>query len=162
MERRMSAEERRDQLIGIMREMRKSAKHQADFTARKVADKAKISVVLLYRLAGAEFKQLRADLEGRRRPVDETLAHLRKENLRLAERVRQLEEEKKETLLADLKGAIEMIEMLEEQNLLLGAELDMLKSRMAEDTEFIESEELREEEGEGQPVLSLSLSEDDQ
>ena len=70
MTQRMSATERRAQLLTIMQEIHAKAQSQADFTAAKIAQAAGISTVMLYRLVRPEFQTLRSELPGSRHPAE--------------------------------------------------------------------------------------------
>jgi hypothetical protein len=132
MKERMSAEERREQLLQIMQRLRQQAANQAEFTAEKVADTAEISTVLLYRYVGAEFKALRNQLPGSHRSADETLRELRHENDDLRQQLRDAQEKLRTTAVEELDEAILLIERLEEENLQLRGENRLLRKRLEE------------------------------
>ncbi len=128
MRERMSAEKRREQLLRVMKTVFDGAKTQSDFTAQRVARAGDVSVVLLYRSVGKEFKELRAQLEGPR-PDDTTLVNKLKRRVKeLRRQVRELEEK----LKAKLADVVRMIERLDEENRMLRADLKLLRQRLAE------------------------------
>jgi AraC-like DNA-binding protein len=99
MSQRMSATERRAQLLTIMKEMHENAQSQADFTAAKIAQATGISTVMLYRLVRAEFQTLRSELPGSRRPADEVMRTLRLENADLRRQLKEAREKLRTTIM---------------------------------------------------------------
>ena len=132
MKERMSAEERREQLLQIMQRLHQQAANQAEFTAEKVADIAGISTVLLYRYVGSEFKALRNQLPGSHRSTDEAMRQLRHENDDLRLQLRDAQEKLRTTAVEELDEAILIIERLEEENLQLRGENRLLRKRLDE------------------------------
>jgi hypothetical protein len=128
----MTSEERREQLLKVMREMFKRASSQSDFTAVKIAGAAGVSVVLFYRLVGDEFKELRSQLEGPRRPVQTVISKLKGRVRELRREVRELKARLKAAALGEVAEAIKFIERLDEENRMLRSEVKMLRRRMAE------------------------------
>src|SRR5260370_9235755 len=80
---RRKAEEGKEHLLGVMREVHAQVTSQSEFTAQRIADAAGISKVWLYHIAGEEFRALRAELPGSRKTRDEEVAALRQENAQL-------------------------------------------------------------------------------
>ena len=136
MTQRMSETERRELVLKIMHEMHKSAKNQGDFTAKKVARKAGISVVWLYHLVSKEFRELRAQLEGPRRPEETVINRLMAQVRALKKEVRELKAKFKAAALAEIAEAVRIIELLDAENRMLRAEIKMLRQRIA-DSEVI-------------------------
>jgi hypothetical protein len=132
MQSRMSSEKRREQLLGVMKELFGKARTQDDFTAAKVAGEAGVSVVLLYRLVGGEFKVMRSQLEGPRRPVQTVISKLKGRIRELRREVRELKSRLKAAALGEIAEAIKFIERLDEENRMLRSEVKMLRRRMAE------------------------------
>jgi FtsZ-binding cell division protein ZapB len=132
MKERMTAEQRREQLLKVMQGLHHQAENQAEFTAEKVADTAGISTVLLYRYVGAEFKALRNQLPGSHRSADETLRELRRENDDLRLQLRDAQEKLRTTAVEELDEAVLLIERLEEENLQLRGENRLLRKRLEE------------------------------
>lgn len=132
MQKRMTSEKRRGQLLKVMREMFERASSQSDFTARKIAVAAGVSVVLFYRLVGGEFKELRSQLEGPRRPVQTVISKLKERIRELWREVRELKTRLKATALGEVAEAIKFIERLDEENRMLRSEVKMLRRRLAE------------------------------
>ena len=132
MKQRLSAEERREQLLQMIQELHQQAKSQTDFTAEKVAELAGISTVLLYRYVGSEFKSLRNQLPGSHRSADEALRQLRHENDDLRRQLREAQEKLRTTAVEELDEAILLIERLEEENLQLRGENKLLRKRLEE------------------------------
>jgi hypothetical protein len=56
---RRTAEEGKEHLLAVMREIHAQVASQSTFTAQRVADAAGISTVWLYKIAGEEFRALR-------------------------------------------------------------------------------------------------------
>ncbi|MDQ3802759.1 MAG: hypothetical protein M3416_02760 [Acidobacteriota bacterium] len=133
----MGRADRHAHLLSVMREVRAGASRQTEFTAKVVADRASVSVVTLYKVAGKEFKEMRSGLEGGRRAPDGELAELRRENEELRRENRELKEGRRETNLGELAGAIEMIEMLDEDNRMLRDRVALLERRLAESEEIV-------------------------
>jgi polyhydroxyalkanoate synthesis regulator phasin len=132
MQSRMSSEKRREQLLRVMKELFRKARTQEDFTAAKVAGEAGVSVVLLYRLVGSEFKEMRSQLEGPRRPVQTVISKLKGRIRELRREVRELKARLKAAALGEVAEAIKFIERLDEENRMLRSEVKMLRRRMAE------------------------------
>jgi hypothetical protein len=125
---RMSAEKRREQLLSVMKAVFAEARTQGDFTAQKVAHASGVSVVLLYRSVGKEFKELRGQLNGPR-PDDTTLLNKLKSQIKeLRRRVRELEGK----LKAKMAEVVRVIELLDEENRMLRSELRLLRQHLAE------------------------------
>src|SRR6266568_1652583 len=132
MSQRMSAIERRAQLLTIMQEMHEKAQSQADFTAAKIAQAAGISTVMLYRLVRPEFQTLRSELPGSQPPTDEVMRKLRLDNADLRRQLREAREKLRTTAVEELDEAIRLMERLEEENLQLRGEVKLLRRRLEE------------------------------
>jgi AraC-like DNA-binding protein len=132
MKQRMRVDERRRVVLKIMREMHANVNNQEDFTALKVAKKAGISVVWLYRLVGKEFSELRSLLEGPRHPTGTVISKLKNQITSLRKEVRELKAKLKAAASEQLTEAIRMIELLDAENRMLRAEVKMLRQRLAE------------------------------
>lgn len=128
----MSSDERRGQLLRVMGVMFEKARTQADFTAREIAREAGVSVVLFYRLVGGRFKELRAQLEGPRRPTGTVVSKLKGEIKELRRQVRELKARLKVAALGEIAEAIRLIERLDEENRMLRSEIKLLRRRLAE------------------------------
>jgi hypothetical protein len=127
---RQTAEEGKEHLLSVMREVHAQVTSQSEFTAQRVADAAGISKVWLYHLAGEEFRALRAELPGSRKTRDEEVAALRQENAQLRT---QLEAAQKQARLASstaLKKAMAMLEQWEQENLELRGHIRVLTRRL--------------------------------
>lgn len=122
MTQRMSKEQRRGQLLGITRTMFSQAKGLSDFTAKKIAEEAKVSEVWVYRLVGEEFSALRQILGN----ADKTSATKEQKLLRENHRLRHERDELRRSLselksehTAELQGdyaeAIKVIEAQDEE-----------------------------------------------
>lgn len=134
---RMPSEKRREQLLQLMQELFKKARTQSDFTAKKIAGEAGVSVVLLYRLVGGDFKELRSQLEGARRPPATVIGKLKTQIKELRRQVRELKAKLKAAALAEIAEAIRLIERLDEENRMLRSEVKMLRRRLAESEAII-------------------------
>jgi DNA repair exonuclease SbcCD ATPase subunit len=126
MKERMSSEKRREQLLQVMEAIFKKAETQNDFTAKKIAGDAEVSVVLFYRLVGDKFKELRSQLEGPRHPPATVISTLKAQVKELRRQVRELKERLKAAALAEIAEAIRLIERLDEENRMLRSEIKML------------------------------------
>jgi alpha-D-ribose 1-methylphosphonate 5-triphosphate synthase subunit PhnI len=124
----MSAEQRREQLLRVMKTVFAEAKTQGDFTAQKVASASGVSVVLLYRSVGKEFKELRGQLQGPRLDDTTLLNKLKMLVKELRQRVRELEDK----LKAKGTEVIRVIELLDEENRMLRSDLRLLRQRLDE------------------------------
>ena len=129
---RMTSEKRREQLLHFMQEVFKKARTQSDFTAKKIAGEAGVSVVLFYRLVGVDFKELRSQLDGPRRPHVTVIGKLKTQLKALRRQVRELKAKLKAATLAEIAEAIRLIERLDEENRMLRSEVKMLRRRLAE------------------------------
>jgi regulator of replication initiation timing len=128
MRERMSAEKRREQLLRVMKAVFADATTQTDFTAQKVARAGDVSVVLLYRSVGKEFKELRAQLDGPRPDDTSLLNKLKRQVKELRRRVRALEDK----LRAKVAEVVRVMELLDEENRMLRADSKLLRQRLAE------------------------------
>ena len=137
MSQRMSATERRSQLLTIMQEIHLKAESQADFTAEKIARAAGISTVMLYRLVRPEFQTQRSELPGSRRPTDEVMRILRIENADLRRQLRETQEKLRTTAVEELDEAIRLMERLEEENLQLRGEVKLLRRWLEEGNHMV-------------------------
>lgn len=124
MRERMSAEKRREQLLRVMKAVFADARTQTDFTAQKVARAGNVSVILLYRSVGKEFKELRAQLDGPRPDDTSLLNKLKKQVKELRRRVRELEDK----LRAKVAEVVRVMELLDEENRMLRADSKLLAS----------------------------------
>lgn len=132
MQQRMSAAERRSQLLTIMHDLHERAGSQADFTPKKIAELAGISKVMFYRLVCSEFQTLRAQLPGPRRPYDEVLRNLRLENADLRRQLREARAKLRATAVEELDKAMRIMEDLEKENLQLRNQVELLNKRLRE------------------------------
>lgn len=132
MRQRMSATERRSQLLTIMHDLHQQAESQADFTPKKIAELAGISKVMFYRLVCSEFQALRAQLPGPRRPYDEVLRNLRLENADLRRQLREAKAKLRTTAVEELDKAMQIMEALEKENLQLRNQVELLNRRLRE------------------------------
>jgi regulator of replication initiation timing len=134
---RMTSEKRREQLLQLMQELFKKARTQSDFTAKKIAGEAGVSVVLFYRLVGVDFKELRSQLDGPRYPPATVIGKLKTQLKELRRQVRELKANLKAAALAEIAEAIRFIERLDEENRMLRSEVKLLRRRFAENEEII-------------------------
>lgn len=128
MRERMSAEKRREQLLRVMKSAFAAARTQADFTAQKVAQASGVSIVLLYRSVGKEFKELRGQLQGPRHDDITLLNKMRGRIKELRRRISELEDQ----LKAKMAEVVRVIERIDEDNRMLRSELRLLRQRLAE------------------------------
>lgn len=133
MRKRMNRSKRREHLLQIMNTIHKQATTQDDFTAEGIAKEAAISSVWLYKLVGLEFQELRSQLPGSRRTVNETISNLRSENAELRKQLEELRTKSTAILEEELAGGIFMIERLDEENRVLHSQLTLLRKRLEED-----------------------------
>jgi regulator of replication initiation timing len=152
MKKGLSKEERKNQLLTVMHELHQAAQNQGDFTAEKVAERSGVSKVLLYRYSGAEFKELRAQLPGSRRTINETISGLRLENAKLQQELREARTKLRMTAVKELDEAILLIEALEEQNIQLRSENKLLRKRLSEGGQVIVQTSSH---GSGRPQLTV-------
>lgn len=90
---RRTAEDGKEHLLMVMREIHAQVTSQSEFTAQQIADAAGISKVWLYHIAGEEFRALRAGLPGSRKTRDEEVAALRQENAELRAQLKTAQEQ---------------------------------------------------------------------
>lgn len=115
-----------------MKELFRKAKTQSDFTAANVAGKAGVSVVRFYRLVGSEFKELRSQLEGPRRPAETVIGRLKGQIKELRKEIRELKAKLKAAAPAGIAESVRTIERLDEENRMLRSEVKMLRRRLEE------------------------------
>jgi hypothetical protein len=128
----MKSAERREQLLRIMNELFLTARVQADFTASVIAEKANVSMVLVYRLIGTEFKELRGRLAGPRRSPSTLDAALRREIAGLRKQLGILKAQHETDIREAVAGAIRVIEEVEEENRRLQNRCEQLERRLNE------------------------------
>jgi regulator of replication initiation timing len=129
---RMTTDKRSVILRGIMHEIFSDVTRQEEFTAKKIAERAGISVVWFYHICGEEFRELRSKLEGNRKP-NETVIHKLKVQIKaLRKEVRELRVKLKAAAIEEISEAIRIIESLDAENRMLRAEVKMLRQRIAE------------------------------
>jgi hypothetical protein len=124
--------ERRKQLLEIMRDLYSPSLTQADFTVDKIAEEAKVSSVIVYRLIGPEFKELRGQLPGPRRAPSSVNAELRRDLEGLREEIRKIKVERKSDIEDAIAGINEIVEELDEENRRLRSRCDLLEQRLQE------------------------------
>jgi len=134
---RMPSSERQSLLKQIMHELHEKATTQADFTADAIAKKGEVSVVLVYRLVGTEFKELRSQLPGPRRSPNDINRILRRENKELRKQVCELNAQKKTAESQDIADAINIIESQDEEIRLLKGRIALLEQRLEESETII-------------------------
>lgn len=127
---RRSAEDGKEHLLTVMREVHAHATNQREFTAQHIADAAGISTVWLYHLAGEEFRALRSELPGSRKTRDEEVAALRQENTQLRAQLQAAQEQARLASSAALKKAMTMLEQWEQENLELRGHIRLLTRRL--------------------------------
>jgi hypothetical protein len=128
---RLSRALRREQLLGIMRELFAGASTPAEFTAGAIADAAGVSSVLVYRVIGVEFRELRGSLEGIRRAPG-TEAKLRREIETLRRENRELKSSRKIAEGKEIAAAHELIEEQDEEIRRLCGRVELLEQRLKE------------------------------
>jgi hypothetical protein len=127
---RRTAQEGKEHLISVMQTIRAKALSQSEFTAQRIAAAAGISTVWLYKIAGPEFRALRAELPGSRKTRDEEVAELRQENARLRAEPKEAQEQARLASSSALKKAMVMLEQWEQENLELRGHLRLLTRRL--------------------------------
>ncbi len=135
---RQTAEEGKEHLLSVMREVHAQVTSQSEFTAQRVADAAGISKVWLYHIAGDEFRALRAELPGSRKTRDEEVAALRQENTQLHEQLKAAQEQARLASSTALKKAMVMLEQWEQENLELRGHIRVLTRRLEQAGGYID------------------------
>lgn len=124
--------ERHQQLLKIMQDLYSSSRTQADFTVDKIAEEAEVSSVIVYRLIGPEFKELRGLLPGSRRSPSSVNAELRRELESAREEISKLKAERKSDIEDAIAGINEVVEELDGENRRLRSRCDLLEQRVQE------------------------------
>lgn len=127
---RRTAEDNKEHLLVMMREIHAQVTSQSEFTAQRIADAAGISKVWLYHIAGDEFRALRAGLPGSRKTRDEEVAALRQENAHLRTQLKAAQEQAHLASSTALKKAMVMLEQWEQENLELRGHIRVLTRRL--------------------------------
>lgn len=135
---RRTAEDGKERLLTVMREIRAQVSSQSEFTAQRVADAAGISKVWLYHIAGDEFRVLRAQLPGSRKTRDEEVAVLRQENAQLRSQLKAAQEQARLASSTALKKAMVMLEQWEQENLELRGHIRVLTRRLEQSGGYID------------------------
>lgn len=137
---RRTAEEGKEHLLAVMREVHAHVEGQSEFTAQRVVDAAGVSTVWLYKLAGEEFRALRAQLPGSRKTRDEEVAALRQENAQLHKQLEEVQEQAHLASSTALKKAFALLEQWEQENLELRGHIRVLTRRLEQAGEYIDIE----------------------
>jgi hypothetical protein len=137
---RRTAEEGKEHLLEVMREIHAHVASQSEFTAQRVADAAGISTVWLYKIAGEEFRALRAQLRGSRKTRDEEVAALRQENAHLRTQLEDAQEQARLASSTALKKAFVLLEQWEQENLELRGHIRVLTRRLEQAGGYIDIE----------------------
>lgn len=132
MTQRLSAQERKHQLLDLLHSVFAEAQTQRDFTAAQLARQAGISGVLFYRLVGHEYQALKCQLPGSRQAPETELSILRKEVVQLREELQEARTQVRQQAASDYHEAIRLIEQLERENLALRGEVQLLQQRLME------------------------------
>jgi uncharacterized protein YciW len=127
---RKTAEDQKEHVLAVMKEVRAQVTSQREFTAERVAAEAGISKVWLYHIASEEFSALRAQLPGSRKTRDEELAALRQENAQLRMQLEKAEEQARLASSTALKKAYAMLEQWEQETLELRGHIRLLTHRL--------------------------------
>ena len=135
---RKTAEEGKEHLLSVMREVHAQMIGQSEFTAQRVADAAGISTVWLYKTAGEEFRALRAQLPGSRKTRDEEVAALRRENAQLRTQLGEAQEQARLASSTALKKAFAMLEQWEQESLELRGHIRVLTRRLEQTGGYID------------------------
>jgi regulator of replication initiation timing len=132
MKQRMGAEERKMQLLKIMRDLYSKSHKQADLTAEIIAKESGVTSVWVYRLIGKELKELRCSLPGSQRFTKTIIKDLRSKITELEKQLSEMRTKYEEIVEGDIAGAIHHIEMLDEENRALRGRVALLEKRLAE------------------------------
>lgn len=135
---RRTAEEGKEYLLSVMREVHAQVASQSEFTAQRIAKAAGISKVWLYHIAGEEFRALRAELPGSRKTRDEEVATLRQENAQLRAQLKAAQEQARLASSTALKKAMVMLEQWEQENLELRGHIRVLTRRLEQAGGYID------------------------
>lgn len=135
---RQTAEEGKEHLLSVMKTIRAGVSSQSEFTAQRVADAAGISTVWLYKIAGSEFRALRAELPGSRKTRDEEVAALRRENGQLRAQLKAAQEQAHLASSTALKKAMAMLEQWEQENLELRGHIRVLTRRLEQTGGYVD------------------------
>jgi hypothetical protein len=127
---RKTAEEGKEHLLAVMRDIHAQVTNQSEFTAQRVATAAGISTGWLYHIAGSEFRAYRATLPGSRKTRDEEMANLRQENTQLRKQLKEAQEQARLASSSALKSAIALLEQWEQENLELRGHIRVLTRRL--------------------------------
>lgn len=121
-------------ILATMDRMMERAKRQDDFTAEKVAAAAGISVQLLYRYAGPEFRAKRDRLPGPRAGEESIITLLRRELADTNRKLRVLSEQHDRcATAADIEAVLLLNEQLEVENRALRTQNEYLHERATAD-----------------------------
>ena len=121
-------------ILATMDRMMARAKRQDDFTAEKVAAASGVSVQLLYRYAGSEFRAMRDRLPGPHVGEESTITLLRRELAETKRNLRVLSEEHARCATAgDIDAVLLLNEQLEVDNRALRTQNEYLRDRATTD-----------------------------
>jgi hypothetical protein len=132
MKQRMKADERREEVLKIMREAHADPGGREGFTAKKLAKKSGISVVWFHHLVGAEFKAIKSGMEGNRPPPEVVIEELEGEITALRGEIRDVKAKLKVQALGEATEMIRMIELLDAENRILRGVVRELQQRVRE------------------------------
>lgn len=109
-ERRVPREKRRGQLLLVMCDVYAEAEHEADFVARKIAERAGVSETLFMRLVGPEYRETRLMFTGTLRTPETAKSELHLKFAALQSSSNDLQAKYDEHVGGDLAAAILHIE----------------------------------------------------
>ena len=134
MTKRLGRAETTQVILDTMDRMMERAKRQDEFTADKVATAAGVSVQLLYRYAGPEFRARRDRLPGPRVGEESIITLLRRELEETTRKLRVLSEEHDRcATAADIEAVLLLNEQLEVANRALRTQNEYLRPRATTD-----------------------------
>lgn len=126
----MARPEREASIAAALDRLFAEAKTQGDFTAARAAAGAGVSRQLLYRVAGDQYRAMKARLPGGR-AGDDLAGALRRENKRLERQLRDAQHAHSDCpKLEDIMALVELNERLDEENRALRDRLSYLLDRL--------------------------------
>jgi peptidoglycan hydrolase CwlO-like protein len=125
-----SSNERKAQLLTIMRAHRERAMCASEFSRTAIAHEAGVTPQYLSMLIGPEFRAVAQGLPGVRRTAETTLRDAHEVNKRLRRELEQVRQQLNDLTRQSIDEALRLIDQLDEDNRLLRGRVRVLEQRL--------------------------------
>jgi hypothetical protein len=126
----MGSNERKAQLLTIMRAHRERATSVSEFSRTAIAREAGVTPQYLSMLIGPEYRAAAEGLTGKPRPSNTSLGQALEENKRLRRDLEHARQQLKDLTKDSIDEALHLIDQLDEDNRLLRGRVRILEQRL--------------------------------